>query len=436
MEMTYRDGQPVLYILQAVQTDDLGQYRLFWLSPGKYYVAARNADITRKTISIDMPAPGRAGTYEEISSPVIRHKTTNEGVVEETDRLVYYGNTLDPTQAVGVDVTSGKTQEGINVSIAAGISRAFRVRGNVVGAEGAQSTQAVSIRLIPRNWSADSVIPNATSDRQGSFEAIGATPGSYILYAFVASPSGALSGRLPIDVGNSNLDHVTIPLTASVEISGRVTINGDTESNLLSSLRISLSRDPDLLGLPQVPTAVGNRGAAAAGNGGNGTVAGDGSFRLAPVGVGDYRVNITGLPKGMYVQTVQADQENVLETGIHVNGSAVAPIQIRLGTDPGKIEGSVINERREPVSNAVVVLVPEMALRRQKNLFKQVTTDLMGRFIIENVPPGNYKLFGWDYVTDGAWENEAFMKTAESRGRTVIVTAKTTASLEGLTIPR
>jgi hypothetical protein len=221
-----------------------------------------------------------------------------------------------------------------------------------------------------------------------------------------------------------------------VEISGRVTINGDTESTLLSSLRISLARDPDLLGLPQVPTGGGNRGTAAAGNGANGTVAADGSFKLPPVGVGDYRLNITGLPKGIYVQSVQVDQENVLATGLHVDGSAVGPIQIRLGTDPGKIEGSAINERREPVSNAVVVLVPEPALRRQQNLFKQVTTDLLGRFTIENVPPGNYKLFGWDYVTDGVWENEAFMKTVESRGRTVIVTAKTTSSLEGLTIPR
>src|SRR6185295_7614317 len=149
MEMIYRDGQPVLNILQAVQTDDLGQYRLFWLSPGKYYIGTRTEDVTRKTISIEMPAPGRAGTYEEISSPVVRHKTSNDGIVEETDRMVYYGNTLDPAQAVGVDVTAGKTQGGINVSVAAGIARAFRVRGNVVSGEGAQTTQPVSIRLIP-----------------------------------------------------------------------------------------------------------------------------------------------------------------------------------------------------------------------------------------------------------------------------------------------
>src|SRR6185295_2124350 len=145
------------------------------------------------------PAPGRAGTYEEISSPVVRHKTSNDGIVEETDRMVYYGNTLDPAQAVGVDVTAGKTQGGINVSVAAGIARAFRVRGNVISGDAAQPAQPVSIRLIPRNWSAESVIPNATSDRQGSFEVVGVVPGSYMLYAFVASASGSLSGRMPIE---------------------------------------------------------------------------------------------------------------------------------------------------------------------------------------------------------------------------------------------
>ncbi len=441
MEMSYRDGQPVLNILQAVQTDDLGQYRLFWLSPGKYYIGTRTEDVTRKTISIEMPAPGRAGTYEEVSSPVIRHMTTSDGVVEETDRMVYYGNTLDPAQAVGIDVTSGKTQEGINVSIAPGIARAFRVRGNVMNSEGSQPAQPVSIRLIPRNWTADTVIPNATTDRQGSFEVLGVVPGSYVLYASASSPSGALSGRISIDVGNANLDRLKLTVTPGVEISGHVTINGDAEKIPLSALRISLVRDPDLLALPQAPTAAGNRGAPTgnagnAANGGNGTVAADGAFKLPPMGVGDYRLNIAGLPKGAYLQTAQSGLENILAAGIHIDGSAIAPFEIRIGTDPGKIEGSTISERREPFSNAVVVLVPEASLRRQKNLFKQVTSDLLGRFAIEDVPPGVYKLFGWDYVTEGAWENEAFMKTVESRGRTITVIAKSTATLDGLAIPR
>src|SRR5437867_11918755 len=37
----YRDGRKTLTIVQSVQTDDRGEYRLFWLAPGRYYVSAQ-----------------------------------------------------------------------------------------------------------------------------------------------------------------------------------------------------------------------------------------------------------------------------------------------------------------------------------------------------------------------------------------------------------
>ena len=37
----YREGQRTLTIVQSVLTDDRGEYRLFWLPPGPYYVRAR-----------------------------------------------------------------------------------------------------------------------------------------------------------------------------------------------------------------------------------------------------------------------------------------------------------------------------------------------------------------------------------------------------------
>jgi hypothetical protein len=274
---------------------------------------------------------------------------------------------------------------------------------------------------MPQNWTPDAIIPNATTDTQGAFEVLGVVPGSYVLYA----SAGALTGRLPIDVGNADLEKLKVTLAPGVEVTGRVTIDGSSENLQLSALRVSLIRDPDLLGLPQ-------------GRGGpNGfAVAADGSFRVPGVSVGDYRLSIAGLPRGAYIEAAQADQEDLLATGIHVDTSAVRPIQVRLGTESGKVEGSVVNERRESISNAIVVLAPETTLRRQKSLFKAVATDVLGRFTIEDVPPGNYKLFGWDHVTEGAWENEAFLKTVEARGRNIRVTAKSTATLEGLSILR
>src|SRR5262245_41409578 len=39
MESFAWEGQQRLYILQVAQTNDLGEYRFFWLPPGPYYIA-------------------------------------------------------------------------------------------------------------------------------------------------------------------------------------------------------------------------------------------------------------------------------------------------------------------------------------------------------------------------------------------------------------
>ena len=43
MRPVYKDGQRMLTIVEIVASDDRGEYRLFWLPPGRYYVAAKSA---------------------------------------------------------------------------------------------------------------------------------------------------------------------------------------------------------------------------------------------------------------------------------------------------------------------------------------------------------------------------------------------------------
>src|SRR6266446_3070848 len=40
MKASYPEGRRVLTAVQSVLTNDLGEYRLFWLAPGRYYAAA------------------------------------------------------------------------------------------------------------------------------------------------------------------------------------------------------------------------------------------------------------------------------------------------------------------------------------------------------------------------------------------------------------
>src|SRR5688572_19661519 len=59
----YREGQQFLNIMEIVHTDDRGEYRLFSLVPGRYYVTARPEDPTRRTVPLNVVPPGRRGLY-------------------------------------------------------------------------------------------------------------------------------------------------------------------------------------------------------------------------------------------------------------------------------------------------------------------------------------------------------------------------------------
>jgi hypothetical protein len=47
---------------------------------------------------------------------------------------------------------------------------------------------------------------------------------------------------------------------------------------------------------------------------------------------------------------------------------------------------------------------------------KFVFSDTSGRFEFRNVPPGNYKLFAWESIDRGAWQDPEFMRAFETRG--------------------
>ena len=130
----YRDGQRTLTIVQSVQTDDRGEYRLFWLPPGRYYVTAkpfndggagRPAGPTRPSSSgVHISEPMRVGTFEQASSPVVTSRTLPSGeVIEETQVSVYYPGTTDVSAAARIDLRPGASADGLDIAVTTGAVR-------------------------------------------------------------------------------------------------------------------------------------------------------------------------------------------------------------------------------------------------------------------------------------------------------------------------
>ena len=61
------------------------------------------------------------------------------------------------------------------------------------------------------------------------------------------------------------------------------------------------------------------------------------------------------------------------------------------------------------------------ASKSHHRLYKSLTTDQYGHFNLRGIAPGDYKLFSWNQVEDGAWEDADFLKPFEEKGEKVTV---------------
>ena len=64
-----RDGQRRLYTLNAVQTNDQGEFSLFWLPPGEYYVSAVPEDPLAAERDVQRVASGHRRTSFGCDAP-------------------------------------------------------------------------------------------------------------------------------------------------------------------------------------------------------------------------------------------------------------------------------------------------------------------------------------------------------------------------------
>ena len=120
-----------------------------------------------------------------------------------------------------------------------------------------------------------------------------------------------------------------------------------------------------------------------------------------------------------YVKSIRLGDVDVLNSGLRLQGAPAGQLEIVIGTAPGAVEGSVFNDSQTAGPGVTVVLLPDV--RRRTDLYKTTTTDPSGRFRIDRVPPGDYRAFAWQEISDGAWQDPDFMQGQEARGTPVRV---------------
>jgi len=426
LRYSYDDGKRLLKIITTDTTDDRGEFRLFWLPPGQYYVSA----VPRGRAVDD----GHMVSFLAGSQPV---RFDADGVPQigagyEIERLgeryvpVYYPGTTDPQAASSVVIQPGSEFNGMNFTIPRSTPR--KVRGIAIEGATGQTVRMASVTLVSRTASTLAAVA-APGRSDGTFEFQSVFPGSYYAVATSRIPVGGgtariVGGRTAVDVGNAAVDRLVVVMSPSIDIMGQVTVDGIVD-NASAAKPIVALRNDSFRG-PDVWAAFRELFA---------------SFSTADRFVindaieGDYRVDVTDLPSGTYLKSIRFGAADVADGILHLDPRSSDRIEIVLGTNVGAVEGIVTDRDRRPLANTTVAIVPDAAIRQRVDLYKSATTDESGRFRVEGIAPADYLIFAWEEIEDRLWLDPDFIGRNAAGGRRIRVIERSRDNVELIAIP-
>jgi len=375
LQATYVNGHRRMNQMMGSGTDDAGQYRLAQLAPGKYYLSA---------------------TYTE-SFPIDGER---QGYIP-----VYYPNSDDLNNAVPIEIHPGDQITDIDFRIIP--VPAVTIRGQVLNVAGRGFRQGVNIALMRQGAGGTYFQGNAfVNPQQGTFELRDVPPGSYVLTAGQWDHGRQYSGRQILAVGNGDINGVTLALGPGSEVTGRIHVEADPPGDKLnfSNMQVYLEpRDDMQNGVPP------------------GQMDKAGSFTVKNVPDGSYNINLAPLPPDFYLKAARLGSTDVLESGLTCDqANSPAALDLVISGDGGHIEG-VVTRDDKPFAGATVTLVPDVNHRNQDRLYATSMSDSNGHFVLQSVPPGNYSLFAWERVDNGAYMDPEFLRSYEDRGKTAEV---------------
>ncbi len=436
----YQNGREILESVNSKSADDRGEYRLFWLQPDEYYVGAA------------ILPPGQAPTQIFLSP--------SGSIPSEQLFRTFYPGVQSARAASRLKIKEGDSLPGIDINMAP--KPAMKVSGRIINtltqANGQPEPTPANFYLMPRDATALNLaaVPyfRNMSQVNGEFEIRGVPPGSYDLVTTLPDSNGrAFPGRVSIEVGNQDLQGVTLSIHPGAEIKARIFLDGklipaavppapQTTGTVPGGIVTAETLRAQIIGAPSTGPRLQFRSkdlyysvfdsVASAGV----RADAEGAYVYPSVPEGAYSLNATGIPANAYVADIRSGDKSVYDNGIVVGDQPPAPIDVMLSSGVQSIRGTVRSVDGKPAVGAMVVLVPPPARRQNVLLYRNVRSLITGEFTIANVPPGNYKLFAWETVPNTAFMNAAFIAKFESLGREISVAAGGTLSFELPVIPR
>jgi hypothetical protein len=434
LRSTYdQNGKRTLQPTSSAKTNDLGEYRVYFVPPGRYFVSALAAAPSFDALLAAAANPTGGANTNEVVAP---------GYVP-----TYYPNTTDYTRAVPIDVLPGSEISAIHFTMVR--QQRYHVKGHVIDITNGKPPQVAQLSLSPRNSAVaqnplDAILGAAAgtganyNSADGTFDLRDVAPGSYWLQTLAQGtpPAGTAQGAagvaaaalasittaiLPVEVSGADMDNLTIAVGGGVTIPGHIQVEG-TAPPAFGYDRIALALNPasGFVSLGSVLQIA--------------RPASDGAFSLEKVNAGEYRFAIQGLPPAMYVKSARFDQTDILDSGFTVADKSPGTLQVVVSANAGQLSGNVVDKDSKPVRGIPTVLIPDRN-RDRRDVYKFAQSDQNGHFTMNGISPGDYKLFAWEDIEPFSYFDPDVLKQFEDNGKSVHVVETTKETIDVRLIP-
>src|SRR5688572_4330765 len=366
------EGERTYQPMGAVQTDDRGEYRLYWVTPGRYYLFAGKAP---------------SNPILEMMSVVLGGMNASGSRVPPVKGHAFYPGVTDIVNARSLDLQPGADLQAVDITVVAE-PQTYTLKGKLIDSATGQPPAQARVLAITQtpglsitNMQAAMGMPNRNYDAQsGKIEIPDLLPGVYSVIAITEDPLAATrvgppvrsTGALAVSISNADVEDLIVSVAPAVSITGRLRLQGKVpaaasmdqlrprllptgpNSSLLNALRIQLYSSPSFFDAAQVKA--------------------DGTFRVDNMVPGEYRLEgfegMMGLLGGYgFIKEARFEGQDILTSPMRFSGSVAGGLDIVIAAGGGKLSGTVTDARSQPVSGQQVVIVPERA-RFRRDLYR------------------------------------------------------------------